>query len=176
MTQKLRILRSLPMLFIILVSLTMTLFSEKMLISNRHIRGFMPNLHNKSQMVSMPQVLANKHLHGFFPHILTDTRIVKHRLVKEKKRQAKIPSRNSSLSKTSQGSFNNYVDIILPLFDHPLPTSLWTFFTLIVDQNGPFMDHLSTHLILSTYVVTGQLIVDCRVTSLEQLSVAEFSE
>ena len=50
-----------------------------------------------------------------------------------------------------KGSFNNYVEIDLPLFDHPLPTSMWTFFTLIVDQNGPFMDHLSskytTHLV-----------------------------
>ena len=48
------------------------------------------------------------------------------------------------------GSFNNYVDIYFPLFDHPLPTYMWTFFTLIVDQNGPFMKHLLTQLILST--------------------------
>ena len=43
-----------------------------------------------------------------------------------------------------KGSFNNYVDIDLPLLDRPLPTSMWTFFTLIVDQNGHFMDHLHT--------------------------------
>ena len=35
-------------LFIILVSLTMTLFSEKLLISNRCISGLMPNLIKKS--------------------------------------------------------------------------------------------------------------------------------
>ena len=34
------------------VSLTMTLFSEKMLISNRCIRGFIPNSHKKSKTVS----------------------------------------------------------------------------------------------------------------------------
>ena len=52
MTLKLRILRSLTRLFIILVSLTMSLFSEKMLISNRCISGFMPNLIKKSWTVS----------------------------------------------------------------------------------------------------------------------------
>ena len=36
---------------------TMTLFSEKMLISNRHMHGFMPNLHKKSQTVSIQGVL-----------------------------------------------------------------------------------------------------------------------
>jgi hypothetical protein len=35
-------------LFIILVSLTMTLFNEKVLISNRCISGLMPNLIKKS--------------------------------------------------------------------------------------------------------------------------------
>ena len=39
-------------LFIILVSLTMTLFSEKILISNRCIRGLMSNLFKKSWTVS----------------------------------------------------------------------------------------------------------------------------
>ena len=43
-----RIQRSL----IILVGLTMTLFSEKMLISTRCVCGFMPNLYKKSWMVS----------------------------------------------------------------------------------------------------------------------------
>ena len=45
-------------------------------------------------------------------------------------------------------SFNNYVDMILPFFDH-LPTSTWTFFNLNYGQKleifGP-----PTHLILST--------------------------
>jgi hypothetical protein len=40
---KLRILRSLTRLFITLVSLTRSLFSEKMFISNRCIIGLMPN-------------------------------------------------------------------------------------------------------------------------------------
>ena len=51
MTLKLRILRSLTRLFIILVSLTRSLFSEKMLISNRCISGLMPNLIKKSWIV-----------------------------------------------------------------------------------------------------------------------------
>ena len=52
MTLKLRILRSLTRLFIILVSLTMSLFSEKMLIFNRCISGWMSNLIRKSWTVS----------------------------------------------------------------------------------------------------------------------------
>ena len=51
MTLKLRILRSLTMLFIILVGLTMSLFSDEMLISHRCIRGLMPNLIKKSWTV-----------------------------------------------------------------------------------------------------------------------------
>ena len=52
MTLKLRILRSLTGLFIILVSLMRSLFSEKMLISNRCISGLMSNLMKKSWTVS----------------------------------------------------------------------------------------------------------------------------
>ena len=48
MTLKVRILRCLRRLFIILVSLIMTRFSEKMLISTRFINGFMSNLIKKS--------------------------------------------------------------------------------------------------------------------------------
>ena len=48
MTLNVRILRCSRRLFIILVSLTMTLFSEKMLISTRCIHGFMSNLIKKS--------------------------------------------------------------------------------------------------------------------------------
>ena len=48
MTLKVRILRCSRRLFIILVSLTMTWFSEKMLISTRCIHGFMSNLIKKS--------------------------------------------------------------------------------------------------------------------------------
>ena len=44
------------------------------------------------------------------------------------------------------GSFNNYVDIILPFFD-PLPTSTWTFFTLNVDQNWHFSTNYPPHLV-----------------------------
>ena len=35
---------------------------------------------------------------------------------------------------SEQVSFNNYVDMILPFFDH-LPTSTWNFFILIWDKN-----------------------------------------
>ena len=52
MTLKIRILRCSRRLFIILVSLTVTLFSEKMLIFTRCIRGFMSNLIKKSLTVS----------------------------------------------------------------------------------------------------------------------------
>ena len=44
-------------LFIILVGLTKTLFSDKMLISHRCIRGLMPNLIKKSWTVSIVYVL-----------------------------------------------------------------------------------------------------------------------
>ena len=43
-------------------------------------------------------------------------------------------------------SFNNYVDMILPFFDH-LPTSTWTFFTLNVDKNGDFCTTYPPHLV-----------------------------
>ena len=56
MTSKLRILRSLTRLFIISVSLTGSLFSEKILISNRCISGLMSNLIKKSWTVSSPHV------------------------------------------------------------------------------------------------------------------------
>ena len=52
MTLKLRIQRSLTRLFIILVSMTRSLFSENMLIYNRCISGLMSNLIKKSWTVS----------------------------------------------------------------------------------------------------------------------------
>ena len=52
MTLKLRLLRSLTRMLMILVSLTSSLFTEKMLISNRYISGLMPNLIKKSWTVS----------------------------------------------------------------------------------------------------------------------------
>ena len=55
MTLKVRILQSLTRLFIILVSLMMSLFSEKMLIFNRCISGLMSNLIKKSWTVSIVQ-------------------------------------------------------------------------------------------------------------------------
>ena len=36
-----------------------------------------------------------------------------------------------------KGSFKNYVDIILLIFDHP-PTSMDTFYVINVDKNGKF--------------------------------------
>ena len=47
-------------LFIILVSLTMTLFSEKVLISNRCINGLLPNLIKKSWTDSITYVTQGK--------------------------------------------------------------------------------------------------------------------
>ena len=55
MTLKLRNLRSLTRLLIILLSLTMSLFSEKIFIFNRCISGLMSNLIKKSWMVSNTQ-------------------------------------------------------------------------------------------------------------------------
>ena len=52
MTLKVRILQSLTRLFIILVSLMMSLFSEKMPIFNRCVSGSMSNLIEKSWKVS----------------------------------------------------------------------------------------------------------------------------
>ena len=55
MTLKIQILRCWRRLFIILVSLTMKWFSEKMLISTRCIHGFMSNLIKKSWTDSTQQ-------------------------------------------------------------------------------------------------------------------------
>ena len=52
MTLKVQILQILMRLFIILAGLTMTWFSEKMLISNGCIGGLMPYAIKKSQKVS----------------------------------------------------------------------------------------------------------------------------
>ena len=60
MTLKVRSLRCSRRLFIIFVSLTMTLFSEKVLISNRCISGLMSNLIKKSWTDSTAQ------LHGHY--------------------------------------------------------------------------------------------------------------
>ena len=76
MTLKLRILRSFIRLFMILVSLTRLLFSEKMLISNRCISGLMSNLIKKSWTVSITQYIyyyfvvlykSRNNLSGNFP-------------------------------------------------------------------------------------------------------------
>ena len=58
MSLKLRIFRSLTRWFIILVNLTRSLFSEKMLISNRCISGLMSSLIKKSWTVSTPESLS----------------------------------------------------------------------------------------------------------------------
>ena len=53
MTLKMRVLKCLRRLFIILVSLTVTLFTKKMLISTWCIHGFIPNSIKKSVTVSI---------------------------------------------------------------------------------------------------------------------------
>ena len=74
------ILRSLTRLFIILVSLTRSLFSEKMLISNRCISGLMPNLIKKSWTVSSTDLLTPEPPEGdanfdfVFPDFVSVTR------------------------------------------------------------------------------------------------------
>ena len=52
MTLTVQIFQTLRRLFIILLGLTMTLFSDEMLISHRCIHGLMPNLIKKSWTVS----------------------------------------------------------------------------------------------------------------------------
>ena len=59
MTLKAQILQSLQRLFIILVSLTMSLFSEKMFIFNRCISVLMSNLIKKSWTVSIDCVSSS---------------------------------------------------------------------------------------------------------------------
>ena len=59
-TLKVRILQSLRWLFIILVGLTMTSFSEKMFISNRCLRGLMPNSKNLLRSLVMHQFLCQQ--------------------------------------------------------------------------------------------------------------------
>ena len=56
-----RILRCSRRLFIILVSLTRSIFSGKMLISNRCVSGLMPHLIKKSWTVSNPEVHGSNH-------------------------------------------------------------------------------------------------------------------
>ena len=60
MTLKVQILQTLRRLFIILVSMTMTLFSEKVLISNKCIGGLMSNLIKKSWTDSSCEVCRDK--------------------------------------------------------------------------------------------------------------------
>ena len=60
MTLKVKILQTLRRLFIILIGLTMTWFSEKLLISTRCISGLMPNLIKKSWTVSNVCFLEKK--------------------------------------------------------------------------------------------------------------------
>ena len=45
-----------------------------------------------------------------------------------------------------KGSFTNYVDKILTIFDY-LPTSTWTFFTLNVDKKKHFLTTYPSHLV-----------------------------
>ena len=75
MTLKVRTLRCLRRLFIILVSLMLTWFSKKMLISTRCIHGFMSNLIKKSWTDSIKRPLKSVTreigiVHKLIPHIL----------------------------------------------------------------------------------------------------------
>ena len=57
-----------------------------------------------------------------------------------------LPQLQVKIIKESKGSFNNYVDIILPFFD-PLPAySTWTSLVVYPErgQKRTFLDHLST--------------------------------
>ena len=74
MTFKVRSLQSLTRLVIILVSLRMTLFSEKMLISNRWISGLMSNLIKKSWKVSKRDPLFHTFWWPFDPSRLLNYR------------------------------------------------------------------------------------------------------
>ena len=46
--------------------------------------------------------------------------------------------KNEFLRNSIKGSFNKYVLMTLPFFDH-LSTSMWAFFILNVDKNGHFI-------------------------------------
>ena len=70
MTLKIRVLRCSRRLFIILVSLTVTLFSEKMLISNRCWYGFMSNLIKKSWKDSNGGIYRRVNPFHFFYQVL----------------------------------------------------------------------------------------------------------
>ena len=60
-------------LFIIMVGLTMALFSEKVLISHKCLRGLMPNLIKKSWMVSNThlQIAVNSHKNNTLHECMT---------------------------------------------------------------------------------------------------------
>ena len=70
MNLKVQILRCSRRLFIILVSLTMTWFSEKVLISTRCIHGFMSNLIKKSWTVSKVEAKDKQLFELSGPHVL----------------------------------------------------------------------------------------------------------
>ena len=77
MTLKVRILQSLRRLFIILVGLTMTWFSEKMLISNICTHGLMTNLIKKSWTVSTSHTLSTWAVrNGNIYYLLSSTYLV----------------------------------------------------------------------------------------------------
>ena len=71
-----RILQSLMRLSIILVDLTMTLFSEKMLISNICIRGLMPNLIKKSWTVSRDAICTTLKITGAEKEVISAETII----------------------------------------------------------------------------------------------------
>ena len=76
MTLKVGILPSLRRLFIILVGLTMTSFSEKMLISNICIRGLMPNLIKKSWTVSRDAICTTLKITGAEKEVISAETII----------------------------------------------------------------------------------------------------
>ena len=153
MTLKIRILRCLRRLFLTLVSLTMTWFSEKMLISTgwMYVHGFMPNLFKKSWTVSdkyltavksapknpcssPDQIVSGISKNCFFFRICLAVTM-------SNSKQPGVSALSdtfwllfSSLSLTSPnlkketildyGSFWNYFDKILPIIDHLPPVSI----------------------------------------------------
>ena len=56
-------------------------------------------------------------------------------------------SRSCWMAPLLKGSFNNYVDRILPFFDPPPPSCVDSFYTLSVDKNGHFLTPSPPHLV-----------------------------
>ena len=115
MTLKVRILRCSRRLFIILVCLTKTWFSEKRLISTRCIHGFMSNLIKKSWTDSKQELFHNEFCFIFIQLIRLDPCPLINEIMDLVKREEQLVDRGvrtSNLSGLRQRILTRYMQLI----------------------------------------------------------------